>query len=356
MRIVFCWSMVSGYMAACWRELARRRGVSLHVIAHRAGGAAGFRDDVLEGIDHTYLQESAQDDCRAVARMVADEEPDVVAITGWWLKAYRRLMSNPRFARVKFVMGVDSPWRHELQFLTRVRYWPSFGHVDHFMVAGERSWQYVRRLGARPDRISRGMYGVDVETWTDAWRRRQSGPWPRRFLFAGRYAREKAIDILIESYRRYRDEVDDPWPLTCCGQGDLAGLLRGAPGVEDAGFVQPGAMGGQLARAGVFVIPSRFDPWPLALVEAAAAGLPIICTDACGSAVENVRPFHNGFVVPVDSVRALCDAMVAMHERERELPEWGRRSHEFASAYSVERWADRWCAVFDRLIDQDVRR
>jgi glycosyltransferase involved in cell wall biosynthesis len=247
-------------------------------------------------------------------------------------------------------MGVDSPWRHEAQFLNRVRYGRTLRKFDHFFVTGERSWQYVTRLGVPPARISRGMYGVDVTGWNHVASRRTAGSWPRQFVFLGRYDWVKAIDVLVAGYQAYRNMVSDPWPLVCCGSGPEKPRLTNAEGILDKGFVQPGDLPGVLAESGAFVLPSRFDPWPLALVEAAAAGLPVICTDACGSAVEVVRPFYNGLVIPKDSPAALAEAFAAVHARVALLAEWGQRSIELARPYATQFWADRWVTAFQRLM------
>lgn len=349
MKIVFCWSVISGYMAACWRELAGRPGIDLHVIAHHAGGTTDFTDELLAGIPHTFLSATEQDDGGLIERLVLRQSPDIVVITGWWIAAYRNLVHSPALRDAKFIMGVDSPWRHEAQFLTRFRYGRSLRRFDHFFVTGERSWQYVSRLGIPPGRISRGMYGVDVAAWAAAIPRRTAGPWPRQFLFLGRYAREKAIDVLVEGYRAYRERVTNPWTLVCCGKGPDAHLLKSVAGIEDRGFIQPFDLADVFASAGAFVIPSRFDPWPLALVEAAAAGLPILASDACGSAVEVIRPFFNGFVVPTESPLAVAHAMQRLHHAEPELIAWGERSHQLASAYSASIWADRWLDACGQL-------
>jgi glycosyltransferase involved in cell wall biosynthesis len=349
MKIVFCWSVISGYMAACWRELAARSGIELHVIAHPSGGSTAFQSDLLAGISHRLLSPEEQHDTHAVERIVVEQAPDIVVMTGWWLKPYRQLVHAARLARTKFVMGVDSPWRTEAQFLTRFRYGSTLRRVDHFVVTGERSWQYVARLGISPKRISRGMYGVDCAGLSTARNLRATKPWPRQFLMIGRYERQKAIDVLVEGYQRYRSQVPNPWPLVCCGRGADGKFLQGVDGVVDRGFVQPADLVEVLAASGALVIPSRFDPWPLALVEGAASGLPIICSDACGSAVEMVRPLFNGLVIPTDDPQALAWAMRQVHDREADLPLWGERSQQFAAAYSAGVWADRWSDVFSRL-------
>lgn len=350
--ITFCWSAISGYMAACWRELAARDGVRLHVISHEPKGVSDFDARILNGVSHRYLDETECDNPAVVERIVHETSPHVIAMTGWWIKAYRNLLLANRLSASKFIMGIDSPWRTELQYLSRLRYWRFLRQVDQFFVTGERSWQYMKKLGVLPENISRGMYGVDASRWSEVHHQRPNRPWPRRFLFLGRYEPVKAIDVLIPAYRKYRETVKDPWELVCCGRGPDRRLLDGVDGVIDRGFVQPSDLAEVFLNCGALVMPSRYDPWPLALVEACAAGLPIICSDACGSAVENVRPLYNGIVVPTGSIDELAQAMLTLHKKEDELPEWGRRSHELAQGYSAQVWADRWLHTCRRLVGQ----
>ena len=51
-RVVFCWTNLSGYMAACWRALVARGGVDLRVMAYRAGGGSNseFSEEIMTGI------------------------------------------------------------------------------------------------------------------------------------------------------------------------------------------------------------------------------------------------------------------------------------------------------------------
>ena len=64
-----------------------------------------------------------------------------------------------------------------------------------------------------------------------------------------------------------------------------------------------------LAKAAVFVLPSRFEGMPNALLEAMAAGLAVIVTDASPGPLEVVEPGVSGVVVPSDDPVALAEAM-----------------------------------------------
>ena len=162
----------------------------------------------------------------------------------------------------------------------------------------------------------------------------------------------KAIDTLVEAYRAYRQSVTDPWPLTTCGSGPLEPLLRGVEGIENRGFLQPADLGQEFRRAGVFILPSRVEPWGQVIVEAAASGLPVICSQDCGAGVELVRDYHTGFIIPTDDVEAGRRALVKMHHAHADLPTMGREIRHAAAAYSAERWADNQLGLFARLLDR----
>jgi glycosyltransferase involved in cell wall biosynthesis len=168
--------------------------------------------------------------------------------------------------------------------------------------------------------------------------------WPKQFLFVGRYVEAKGVDILIAAYKRYRRRYGGKtWALASCGQGPLAGLMPTE--VTNHGFVQAAELNDIWLNSGVLVHPARLDHWPLVIVEALSAGLPVIASEACGSVVEMIRPYYNGITVPTGDVAALADAMGWMHEHHDLLPNFGLRAQEHAAAFSAEVWAYRFVNV-----------
>jgi glycosyltransferase involved in cell wall biosynthesis len=346
LKVVFCWSDISGYMAACWRALHQTGDVDVFVIAFRALTETAFGERLMADIPCRLLDLTERQDEATIERLVLAERPDAIVLCGWFHQPYVKLVSVPLLQQTAWVMGMDTPWRDNLrQRLAPLALNSYLQRMHRVVVTGERSWQYAKHLGIAADRIERGMYGIDFQNWLPLWESRARSAWPRSFLFVGRYALVKALDILVAAYEMYRQRVDDPWNLVCCGQGELKQLLAQKSGIIDRGFLQPSEMNAVWQSAGAFILPSRFDPWPLAIVEAAAAGLPIICTDACGSAVEVVRPHYNGLVIPEDNVAALTKALVTFHHQYDRLPQWGKHSQELAAPYASNVWVDRWQAL-----------
>ena len=353
-RVIICWSHISGYITACWRALAERGDVDHAILAFQSSntGTIAFNDDLVRGLPCTLMSEAEQNDEQHVRSLVLSHNPDIVVIPGWFHEPYVRLTRDPALAKTKFMMTVDTPRRDTLrQRLGRFKIAPLIERLSRVIVAGERAWQLARLLRVPEEKIRRGMYGVDYEALAPLYQQRveQPGGWPRQFLFVGRYVEEKAIDVLIEAYAQYRNSVRDPWPLTCCGTGPLAPLLKNQPGITDMGFVQPAEQRQIMARHGVMVLPSRYDPWPLVIVESAAAGLPVVHTECCGSAVECVRNYYSGRGVATENPRELAHALRWCHAHHDELPEMGRRAQSLAAPYSAQAWAHRWKAIFDEL-------
>lgn len=343
LKVVFCWSDISGYMAACWRALNQLSDINIFVIAFQARTETAFADQLMQGIPCRLLNLQERQDVDLIKDLVLAESPDVIVLCGWLHQPYRQLAFIPEFTKTGLVMTMDTPWwgtwkQHIARWFLR----SYLKRMDVFVVAGERSWQYAFRLGVESADIQHGVYGIDYDSWFPLWEERIKQDWPRSFLFVGRYVPVKAVDVLVEAYQIYRSQVSNPWTLVCCGQGELEAKLQGQPGIENRGFLQPREMSLVWQSAGAFILPSRFDPWPLALVEAAAAGLPIICTDVCGSSVEVIRPWYNGLIIPKENPTALAKAMLTLHEHDSNLATWGKRSQQLASPYAVDIWATNW--------------
>ena len=345
MRIVVCWTDLTGYVSACLKALAARKDVELLTVIYgpRKGMDQSFPTELLQGLNVRLLKDEERQDKGLIKSVVAAHKPDVVFVPGWFSPAYRQLAYAPELASAKFVMTLDNPWKGTLrQQIGRFTIAGYIKRMSALLVAGERAWQFGKRLGAPERKLFRGTYGFDLPIFKDVYDQRMAlGPWPKRFLFMGRYVALKGFDFLLPAYRKYRGMVSDPWPFTFCGQGPFQKEILAEPGAEDWGFVQPADQAGVMAKHGVFVLSSWYEAWSVALAEAMAAGLPAICTEEVGASVDLVRACYTGLTVPTRDSDALADAMKWMHDHYDRLPEMGRHAREYGAGHSAELWAER---------------
>lgn len=120
-------------------------------------------------------------------------------------------------------------------------------------------------------------------------------------LFLGRLTGAKGVFDLLGAVAAVRDAVPDI-TLVCAGGGDRAAVARVAEklGIADAvkftGAVGPSGKRALLESAAVFVLPSYRDALPISLLEAMAAGVPVIASPV-GAIPEAIVDGVSGFLV-----------------------------------------------------------
>lgn len=211
-------------------------------------------------------------------------------------------------------------------------------HFDACFVPGERQVAYARNLGFSHSRVRTGALTYDPTYEALTMIHQTLNAPPANFIFVGRYAPEKGLTTLVEAYRSYRQEFEQPWGLTLVG-GEPRPDLH-AVGIRQLGILDVAGLAQELARAGAMILPSLREPYGVALLEGAAAGLPLISTFECGAASDILIDGWNGVLVPAGNVDSLAGAMRQISgSASSELASMGRRSRELARLRSPNLWA-----------------
>jgi glycosyltransferase involved in cell wall biosynthesis len=168
-------------------------------------------------------------------------------------------------------------------------------------------------------------------------------------LTVGRLVWDKAQDVLLDAYALAGDDLNG-WRLAIVGDGRLADDLRmraerlGVAGrVDWHGVVQdPYAF---YHAAKFFVLPSRVEGTPNALLEAMSCGLPVIVSDGAPGPLELVEDGVTGLVVPVDDAAALADALRRLASDCELRSRLGQAARARVSEYDLPRALASWEAV-----------
>ncbi|MFQ6016728.1 MAG: glycosyltransferase family 4 protein [Kiloniellaceae bacterium] len=135
-------------------------------------------------------------------------------------------------------------------------------------------------------------------------------------LTVGRLTEQKGYDILLGAFARIAGSAPD-WRLALIGEGELKCALRSqAQALGIAGRIDwigrvPDPFP-HYAGADIFVLPSRFEGTPNALLEAMSCGLPAVVSDASSGPLDCVEDGVSGLVVPAEDVAALGDALARL--------------------------------------------
>ncbi|QXD16179.1 glycosyltransferase family 4 protein [Rhodocaloribacter litoris] len=309
------------------------------VVRHAPAPDAPYDPSLFAWIDRLYDRHTLS---RAeMLEKIRDFRPDVLFMAGWFDRDYLAVARAMRKDGIPVIAGCDTQWTGSLRqrMASVVAPWYLHPAIDVLWVSGERQRQLARRLGYAGPRCWTGIYACDHARFAAVYREGQARP--RVLLFVGRYIPIKGLDTLLAAYRRYRAMTPEPWALYCAGTGELASLLEGEEGVTDLGFVQPDRLPEIFAGAGAFVLPSRREPWGVVVQEAAAAGLPLLCSTASGASVHLVQDGYNGFLFEpkdADHLAALMLRLTRMTPAERLA--MSRASHLLSQQFTPGRWAE----------------
>jgi glycosyltransferase involved in cell wall biosynthesis len=182
----------------------------------------------------------------------------------------------------------------------------------------------------------------------------------KRIVSVGRLSREKGHDQLIAAFSQIAAKYP-AWRLTIYGDGaeranldaqrDRLGLQHR---IELPGWIRdPEEV---LRKAELFVLPSRYEGFPNALLEAMAAGLACISFACESGPAEIIQHEENGMLVPSEDVDGLASAMERLildAELRRKL---GNAARDVTQRFSLDRFFQQWDAVLEaaeeHVVDQ----
>ena len=331
MTVVFLYSEVMGYTLASLGALAVN-GSDVHVVHWDHRKLTPFRLPSDTGI--TFYPRS-QLSCSTASQLIEELKPDVLVISGWMDSAYLRIAARYRSSGLTTVLALDGQWEGRWRQRTMAalfRFGVRRALFSHAWVPGLPQYEYARKLGFSKSEIRGDLYSADVDLWNRVYRSARAlraDRFPRRFVFVGRIEEVKGIRELLTAWAGIGDRQG--WELHVIGEGSLASELRSLDGVVVHGFLQPAQLAEKFQTAGCLVLPSRREPWGVAIHEAAASGLPLIVPDIAGAASAFLIEGLNGYLFEVGSSSSLRECIRKVITRsDDQLRRMSEASHALA--------------------------
>lgn len=174
-------------------------------------------------------------------------------------------------------------------------------------------------------------------------------------MAVGRLAPQKGFDLLIEAFAPLASRWPG-WTLEIVGEGPERPRLEQQ--VQSLGMESRIRLVGhvtdvadRLARAGIYVLSSRHEAYPMALCEALAAGCCVVATD-CPTGPREIfarAEEEVGVLVPVGSSRALAEALECLIKDPAERERLGRAAGHSGPRFGAERVMREWNALLAEI-------
>ncbi len=179
-----------------------------------------------------------------------------------------------------------------------------------FVAASNAARRRVLALGAAPQAVEVSLQSADLEPFAAAAR---SAPpeGPLRLLYVGRLVEDKNLRRLVRALAGLRPGEAE---LVACGTGPLEAELRSLAAelgvtLDLQGYVAPADLPARFSSCHALVLPSLYEPFGVAVREAAAAGLPVVCSRDAGAAGDFAVAGRNALLVDPRSERSLAEAL-----------------------------------------------
>jgi len=233
------------------------------------------------------------------------------------------------------------PWPVAATVWTAERLIPPLYRRRPFLAISESSRRDLIRRGIPEAQVVVSHPGIDrSRVEVDVTRPRK-----RRVIFLGRLEVYKKVDVMLRAMALLGDRVADA-EIHVVGRGParemlerLADELGLAARTRFTGFVSTEERDRLLAESRVCVCPSEKEGWGLTVIEANAAGTPVVATDADGLR-DSVRDGETGYLVPDEDVAGFADRIGALLEDDDRATKMSRAALEWSKRFDWERAAD----------------
>lgn len=175
------------------------------------------------------------------------------------------------------------------------------------------------------------LHGGDARR---VWQELELEPGTRLFLYVGRMGKEKSVDFLLKAFDEYRQQGGEGHFVLVGGGLELENLRRQAgPRVHFLGYRRRELIRHYLAAADVFLFASETETQGLVLLEAAAAGVPVLAVRASG-VNEAVQPEATGLLVESGDLAGFVKSMRELAENRELHRDLSQRSPLWAEGFS----------------------
>jgi glycosyltransferase involved in cell wall biosynthesis len=311
---------------------------------------AGNSAHVLAAIGHNIVR------IRALRRAIAASRPD--AVISFIAESTVRVLIAAAGLRVPVIISERTALNgHHMRGVWRtLRRW-SYPRATAIVAQTRRCAAELEALARRQVDVIANPVSIESRPDDAPAHERAEG---HTLLAVGRLSPEKGFDLLIEAFAQAAPRHPD-WSLVILGEGPLRAELERKVAEHHLGgrIAMPGFdahVRRAMRRADLFVLSSRYEGFPNALLEAMTEGRACVSFDCDAGPRELIDHRRNGWLVPAGDAHALADALDALMGDADLRAQLGQRARDVSSAYSLATILDQWNALVTSVLPPPAAR
>lgn len=175
------------------------------------------------------------------------------------------------------------------------------------------------------------------------------------FLSVGRLASQKGYDLLLRAWKIVQNKLPE-WKLIIVGEGqqreELQDLCNELSLVRAELVGHSDNVGEYYKNASCYVMSSRYEGFPMVILEAQSYGLPVISFDCKTGPKDLITQEKNGYLVEEENIHQLAEYMIKFANEPKQALEMSRSAVEYVKQYTIEPIIEQWIDLINRVIEK----
>ena len=308
-----------------------------------------------------FLDKRAGVDWKWALRQVFTDQKKLFLVAGWNEPTMIFLLTMLAILNRPYILWSDTPRTQKIRSIRNYlrAHWLNFifKRCYYFFVTGKPGMAAARTIGVPEGKIVNFPFATNIEYFKPALTEKTDY---NHFISSGRLdIAHKGYDTALQALAICRKHLPDvPFKYTVAGTGPDESVIRSlieeyglCEIVELKGWLEPEELLAFYQSGDALIHAANFDPFPNAVLEAMACGLPVIGSKSAGSAEDRIVSGENGFLHdpqnPEDLACRIIDFLLLPKDSKVEMGKQAR--------YTAEKWSvDYHLNVFKEKIYEGI--
>jgi glycosyltransferase involved in cell wall biosynthesis len=174
-------------------------------------------------------------------------------------------------------------------------------------------------------------------------------------IAVGRFSYQKGFDILIDVWKCVKSNKDSTdWILKIIGNGEDKEKIRKK--IKELDLMSSieiidatKNIYDYYLSSSIYVMTSRFEGFPMVLLEAKSYGLPIVSFDCLTGPRELIKNGYDGYIIPFGNIQLMANKILNLMSDESKRIDMGKNAKKIVNNYSVNHIILKWKKLFNDL-------